>query len=214
METVKISFEKFESAMSDRRIMFNDLAYRDTCEKCRKKIKAENCAWLELSSSDGSYYLDIPSGHHSQGFFSFHTSCAKDLLKITAGVLPSESVEQRLSTQAWMARNNAIVNGSTKVGAAVITQDGWIFKGCNVGSNFRNDIHAEVSAISALVGQGFKTFTAILVVAERERFTPCGACMDWIMKLGGPDTLVGFQHELYGHIEWLTARELMPHYPH
>jgi hypothetical protein len=44
------------------------------CERCGENLKS--IKWLELSQTDGNYYVDIPKGHISQGSFSFGTSCA------------------------------------------------------------------------------------------------------------------------------------------
>ncbi len=55
---------------------------------------------------------------------------------------------------------------------------------------------------------------AIVIAAERDRFTPCGGCMDWIFELGGPPgVLVTFQGTPGGQLDTLRADELMPHYP-
>ena len=73
-----------------------------------------------------------------------------------------------------------------------------------------HDVHAEINAISSMVAGGEKTFRAIVIVAKRERFTPCGGCMDWIMQHGSGDCVVGFQEEKKGEIQRYLARELMP----
>jgi len=120
----------------------------------------------------------------------------------------------KLSEKAWFCQNKARVLGTTKVGAAALSASGSIFHGCNVEHRFRShDIHAEVSAISSLVSSGETKLKAILVVAERENFTPCGGCMDWIYELGGPDCIVGFQNFLNGPIKKYLAKDLMPYYP-
>jgi cytidine deaminase len=119
-----------------------------------------------------------------------------------------------LSLAAWGVRENAHLFGKTKVGAALISQDGKIFTGCNVEHLFRShDIHAEVNAIGNMIAGGEKKIIAILIVAEREKFTPCGGCMDWIFQFGDSDCLVGFQNIKEGVITIYTSGELMPHYP-
>ena len=119
-----------------------------------------------------------------------------------------------LSEAAWACREGARVLGPTKVGAAVITPSGVVVAGCNVEHVFRShDIHAEVNAIGSMVASGEMSITAILIVAERELFTPCGACMDWIFEFGGGDCLVGFQSSRGIDCKVYAARELMPHYP-
>jgi len=119
-----------------------------------------------------------------------------------------------LSAAAWKARENAYTLGLTKVGAAALSISGTIHSGCNVEHRFRShDIHAEVNALSSLVAAGGKSVVMILIVADRERFTPCGACLDWIFQLGGDECVVGFQRLPEGPITSYTASELMPYYP-
>lgn len=119
-----------------------------------------------------------------------------------------------MSEKSWKSQKNAKVIGTTKVGAAALSSRGEVFVGCNVEHRFRShDIHAEVSAISSLVSQGEAELMAILVVAERENFTPCGSCMDWIYEIGGPECVVGFQNKESGPIKKFLAKDLMPYYP-
>jgi len=121
---------------------------------------------------------------------------------------------ERLSKVAWEIREHAHVLGPTKVGCAVLAKDGSTFGGCNVEHKFRShDVHAEVNAITTMVASGIKTVLAVLIAAERDNFTPCGACMDWIMQFGGADCAVGFQASRNGMIEWYSAGALMPFYP-
>lgn len=123
------------------------------------------------------------------------------------------NIIDEMSDTAWTARDNAIILGTTKVGCAVLSESGGIYAGCNIGHKFRCDIHAEIGAISSLVSSGNKHIYRLLVVAERESFTPCGACMDWIMELSVPETEIGFQSAPYGDITWYAPHQLMPYYP-
>jgi cytidine deaminase len=119
-----------------------------------------------------------------------------------------------LSSSAWDCRENGFVFGNTKVGAAVLSQNQKIYVGCNVEHRFRShDVHAEVNAITNMIAHGEKELIAILIAAEKERFTPCGSCMDWIMQFGGPDCLVAYQQNRTGKITVYKAKELMPYYP-
>jgi cytidine deaminase len=48
-----------------------------------------------------------------------------------------------------------------------------IFSGCNVEHQFRcHDVHAEINAITTMVSAGGTDPVALLIVAERDRFTP------------------------------------------
>lgn len=119
-----------------------------------------------------------------------------------------------LSKAAWSVRENARVIGRTKVGCATRGSSGRIWVGCNVEHKYRShDIHAEVNAIGNLVAGGDHGLQAVLIAAERERFTPCGSCMDWIFELGGDSCLVAAQSSPTGPILLLSSRELMPFYP-
>jgi cytidine deaminase len=126
----------------------------------------------------------------------------------------TETQLTRLAEAAWLVRENAYVFGGTKVGAALLTANGQIFVGCNVEHRYRShDVHAEVNAITTMAASGHKSFTTIIIAAERERFTPCGSCMDWIFQFGGPDCLVGYQTSRDGKLTTHSAAELMPFYP-
>lgn len=55
------------------------------CERCNEKLNPKTTVWLELSITDGNYYLssEFPNEHESQGGFSFGKACAKIQLKET-----------------------------------------------------------------------------------------------------------------------------------
>lgn len=122
---------------------------------------------------------------------------------------------QALLTAAWEVRNKAFVIGPTKVGCAVRSATGEVFEGCNVEHRFRShDVHAEVNAITNMISHiGSSQISAIAIAAERERFTPCGSCMDWIMQFAAPDCVVYAQSRRNGPVKRYTATELMPFYP-
>lgn len=120
---------------------------------------------------------------------------------------------KKMALEAWKVRENSCIFGKTKVGAVVYTRLGNMYRGCNIEHIYRShDIHAEINAISNMVSSGENKFLAILVVAERDFFTPCGSCMDWIMQHGEKKCLVGFENR-NKEITIFTADELMPHYP-
>jgi len=119
-----------------------------------------------------------------------------------------------LASAAWATAPHAYLYGTTHVGAAVMSAEGNVFVGCNIEHRFRShDIHAEVNAISSMVAGGYPHLIAVMVVAKRRRFTPCGACLDWILELGGPKCAVGFQSAKGHRIRVYDASDLMPHYP-
>lgn len=117
-----------------------------------------------------------------------------------------------LTTAAWEVREHAA--STTKVGCAVLSEQGNIYTGCNIGHRFRcHDIHAEPNALSTMKAAGDGPALAVIIVAERENFTPCGGCLDWIFELGRPSCVVGFQPKPDAPVAIRRADELMPHYP-
>jgi cytidine deaminase len=122
-----------------------------------------------------------------------------------------------LATKAWATREHAVAV-RTKVGAAALVtsedQLQQIYGGCNIEDLWKaSSIHAERTAIANAIAHGAKKIQAILVAAEREKFTPCGNCMDFIFQFGGPTCQIGFQGKPGGPVNVYTAHELMPEYP-
>lgn len=126
----------------------------------------------------------------------------------------NKETEESMSRLAWMARDRAHIYGKTKAGACVLTEHGGLFTGCNIEHIYRTrDIHAEQAAIVCAVVGGCPKIKAIIVVAERDNFIPCGSCMDWIHQHGGGECLIGQQNKIGGEIKWYKFTDLMPQYP-
>jgi cytidine deaminase len=126
----------------------------------------------------------------------------------------SEALVDQLADQAWRVRDAARSIGGTKVGCAALAEGGGIFVGCNVEHRFRShDIHAEVNAIGSLVASDGGRLIAIFIAAQRNKFTPCGGCLDWIFEVGGEECLVYSEKQRGGPRICYTAAQLMPHYP-
>jgi cytidine deaminase len=98
-----------------------------------------------------------------------------------------------------------------KVGAAVLTEAGTIYCGCNVeNSSYGLTNCAERTAIFAAVAtEGAKMrMRAIAVWSQPERpCSPCGACRQVILEFG-PDAIVLFQGR--NGIEEVGASDLLP----
>ncbi|MCU1247038.1 MAG: hypothetical protein JWQ49_67 [Edaphobacter sp.] len=124
-------------------------------------------------------------------------------------------IADQLLTEAWKARERAYVIGPTKVGCALLSGNGNIHKGCNVEHRYRcHDVHAEVNAITSMITAGDRHIAAIAIAAERNRFTPCGGCMDWIFQFADPESCDVFcQASPDGAVVGYRLRDLMPYYP-
>ncbi|MBO4867184.1 MAG: cytidine deaminase [Ruminococcus sp.] len=81
------------------------------------------------------------------------------------------------------ASNSYCSYSGFSVGAALLTEDGRIFTGCNVeNSSFSLTICAERTAIFKAVSEGCRKFKAIAIVGGAEGnyshpCCPCGACL-------------------------------------
>lgn len=98
-----------------------------------------------------------------------------------------------------------------KVGAALRTKSGKIYKGCNVeNAVYGATACAERVAIWKAVSEGEKEFSHIAVVADTEELTPpCGICRQVIWEICG-DIPVTFAN-LEDKNETLQMNELLPH---
>lgn len=79
---------------------------------------------------------------------------------------------KRAKRQAYAVYSNF------RVGAALLTEDGNIFEGCNVeNSSYGLTICAERNAVFHAVAQGETNFRSIAIASDDPGFiTPCGAC--------------------------------------
>jgi cytidine deaminase len=98
------------------------------------------------------------------------------------------------------------------VGAALRTQEGAFFSGCNVeNASFPLGLCAEASAIAAMIGAGERSIAEILIVGPGpQRLAPCGACRQRIAEFICDDGLVHLADPA-GDVQTLTFTELLPH---
>jgi cytidine deaminase len=110
---------------------------------------------------------------------------------------------------AWEAREMAYAPYSKfAVGAALLTADGRIFRGCNVENlSYGLTQCAERTAICAAVAAGAREFTVLAVVADTAvPISPCGACRQVMAEFGLPRVILANQSE---QVEF-SMEELLP----
>ncbi|HUF16718.1 MAG TPA: cytidine deaminase [Thermoanaerobaculia bacterium] len=93
-----------------------------------------------------------------------------------------------LIEEATVARERAIAPFSKfMVGAALLTEDGAVFHGCNVENcTFGLTVCAERVALLSALAAGERSFTAIAVVTASEPpATPCGPCRQLLWEFCG-----------------------------
>ena len=99
-----------------------------------------------------------------------------------------------------------------KVGAALLTESGKIYTGCNVESaSLGLSMCAERVAIFKAVSEGAGPLKAIAIVcSDPEKCTPCGACRQLISEFGPNADLIIEKGE--GEIEVSKIQDILPDY--
>ena len=119
--------------------------------------------------------------------------------------------KQKLIELANEARERAFAPYSNfKVGAAIETDEGEIFIGCNIESaSYGLTVCAERVAIWKAVSEGKKNFKTIAVVVDTEELTPpCGVCRQIIWEFCHDIPVI--LANLKGKSEVIQMRELLP----
>ncbi len=122
-----------------------------------------------------------------------------------------ENTEVKLIKAAEDVREKAYAPYSNfRVGAAVETEDGTIYTGCNVESaSYGLTVCAERVAIWKGISRGEKRFSRIAVVVDTEDLTPpCGVCRQIIWEFCGDVPVI--LANLHGKKETVQMSELLP----
>ena len=96
------------------------------------------------------------------------------------------------------------------VGAALLTEDGKVFTGCNIeNGSYSLTICAERTAIFKAVSDGYRKFRAIAIVGGADGDLtqpcfPCGACLQVMSEFCGGDLRIVLTDKEY------TLDDLMP----
>lgn len=139
---------------------------------------------------------------------------AKKPVQSKTAKISKAAVRTRLVEAAKAAQKNAYCPYSRyPVGAAVLTDSGRIYTGCNVeNASFGLAICAERVAIFKAVSHGEKKIRALCVAAKSAK--PCGACRQVIIEFAPKDAemiYVDWQPlERKQKITFTTAGKMLP----
>jgi cytidine deaminase len=123
----------------------------------------------------------------------------------------TEEKLEALIAAAKTARERSVAPFSRfMVGAAVETEDGKVYTGCNLESaSFGLTVCAERVAIWKALSEGERNFTALAIVADTESLTPpCGTCRQIIWEFCKNATIT--LANLRGQREVLQITDLLP----
>ena len=118
---------------------------------------------------------------------------------------------QQLVETATAARLRSVAPFSNfLVGAAVKTDGGLVFTGCNIESaSYGLTVCGERVAIWKALSEGEKHFTELAIVADTETLTPpCGTCRQIIWEFCRDATII--LANLHGESQIVSIRELLP----
>ncbi len=116
-----------------------------------------------------------------------------------------------LIKQAIIAKEKAYTPYSGyHVGAAVLTDKGNIYLGCNIEcASYSPTICAERVAIFKAISEGEKEVKAIAIIGDSEYTYPCGVCRQVIREFGR-NALIIIAKSVNEYREY-TVDELLPH---
>lgn len=104
-----------------------------------------------------------------------------------------------------------------KVGAALLTKEGKVYKGCNIESaSYTPSNCAERTAFFKAVSEGERNFEAIAIVggfedSDKLRIcAPCGVCRQVMMEFCDPKTFKIVLCDEFDKLHVYTLEELLP----
>lgn len=104
-----------------------------------------------------------------------------------------------------------------QVGAALLCEDGTIYKGCNIeNAAFTPTICAERTAFFKAVSEGKRNFKAIAIVGGKrdeeinDYAYPCGVCRQVMMEFTNPEIFKIIVAKNTSEFKEFTLKELLP----
>lgn len=98
-----------------------------------------------------------------------------------------------------------------RVGAALLTDDGKIFTGCNIeNASFGATNCAERTAIFKAVSEGYTNFKKIAIISDSSNITyPCGICRQVILEFGRDMQIICANKN--GEYKEFNLKDLLPY---
>jgi cytidine deaminase len=121
-------------------------------------------------------------------------------------------MQDLLARAERVAKNAYAPYSGLHIGAALLTESGRVYEGCNVenasyGLTWCAERTAVTSAIAA-EGPGMRISAVVVLTPDLEVCSPCGACRQVLAEFG-PDAVVVFKSG-GGEMARRTVRSLLP----
>ena len=120
-----------------------------------------------------------------------------------------QEVQKLIQAAIEMRKQSYSPYSNFAVGAAVLSDDGYVYGGCNIeNASYGLTNCAERTAIFNAVSDGKRNISAIAIVADTDRpCSPCGACRQVIGEFKIPCIIMA---NLKGEYKMVTLEELLP----
>ena len=133
--------------------------------------------------------------------------------------LSKKLLDELLTNAAEAMRNSYSPYSKFKVGAALLTKSGKIYKGTNIeNASYGLTICAERSAIFSAVTAGEREFEALAIVFSQKDLgplsTPCGACRQVMAEFSSPDMPIYTADLSTGKPARIVRKKLKDFYPY
>lgn len=125
-------------------------------------------------------------------------------------IKPDQKTINMLLEIAGETKENAYAPYSGfQVGAALLSSDGKIYRGCNVENvSFGATNCAERTALFSAIAEGHRNFTAIAISAGDDIIFPCGICRQVLAEFSPELCVICAKKDGY---EVFSLSELLPH---
>ena len=132
--------------------------------------------------------------------------------------MKEEIIKKLIEEAKEIAKRNFCCKYSNfSVGAALLTKEGKVYKGCNIENDGIQSICAERTAFVKALSEGNKEFVSIAIIGyslKTEEFTsivPCGYCRQFLKEYTNSDFLIYSYEEKEDKIITFRLEELLPH---
>jgi cytidine deaminase len=131
------------------------------------------------------------------------------MINLLMNYLSETDAEQLLEDARLACENTYSPYSNFPVGAAVLTNDGHVFKGSNIeNASYSITVCAERTALGNAISSGHRDIKAIAVYTPQNNAAPCGACRQFIIEFG-KDIIIVFSDGQ--KIIQKTIDELLPY---